>query len=409
MGFEIKDSGIGMTEEQVARIFDPFTQAEAGTTRKFGGTGLGLSIAKKILDAMGGIIKVESNPGIGSKFSFELTFDAVDAKDDGFVKKIRFDELKKPAFTGEVLLCEDNIMNQQVIKEHLTRVGLKITIAENGSLGVDLIKERLQDIKEGLAEKQFDLILMDIHMPVMDGIEATTEILKQDPKIPIVALTANIMEGDRELYKTSGMIDYLGKPFTSQELWRCLMKYFTPLDWKPEDNEDRLEGDFELRQKLTRKFILTNRNIYNEINDAIISGDIKTAYRLVHTLKSNAGQLGKVILQHAAGEVEESLKNEKNQTSNDQMEKLKNELNTVLTELIPLVQKSPDKIDKIPDDIEIQVLFDDLEFLLNDDNSDCLKLTGDLLKIPGTEELVKQIEDFEFKKALETLIELKEK
>jgi len=225
MHFEIKDSGIGMSKDQIEKIFEPFAQAETGTTRKYGGSGLGLAITKNIVEMMGGKLSVESSLGIGSKFSFDLVFNTIPVTDEERIeRKLAFSEIEKPLFTGEVLVCEDNEMNQFVITEHLTRVGLKPIIAENGKIGIDFIKERL--LKK---EKLFDLILMDMHMPVMDGFEASAEIVKLNTGIPMVAMTANIMVEDMEIYKISGMPDCLGKPFTSQELWRCLLKYIKPL------------------------------------------------------------------------------------------------------------------------------------------------------------------------------------
>jgi signal transduction histidine kinase/CheY-like chemotaxis protein len=217
--FEIKDSGIGMTPEQIEKIFKPFTQADGSITRKFGGTGLGLAITKNIIEMMGGELNVESAIGIGSKFSFELTFSAVDDVSEIPVKEIVPDETEQPSFAGEILICEDNAMNQQVICGHLTRIGLKAIVALNGKDGVDLVEKRMKE------NKPFDLIFMDIHMPVMDGMEAAVKITELGCKTPIVAMTANIMTNDIEMYKKSGIIDYIGKPFTSQELWKCLSKY----------------------------------------------------------------------------------------------------------------------------------------------------------------------------------------
>jgi signal transduction histidine kinase/CheY-like chemotaxis protein len=193
--FEVKDSGIGMTEQQIEKIFDPFTQAETGTTRKYGGTGLGLSITKNIVEMMGGRLSVESAVGIGSKFSFTIVFDMIDVSDTStHEKKIVFNDLKKPLFKGEVLLCEDNYMNQQVICEHLARVGLKTVVADNGRIGVNMVKERMEK-----GEKQFDLIFMDMHMPEMDGLEASAKILELGVKIPLVAMTANVMEEKKKI------------------------------------------------------------------------------------------------------------------------------------------------------------------------------------------------------------------
>jgi len=402
MGFEIKDSGIGMTNEQISRIFDPFTQAEASTTRKFGGTGLGLSITKKILEAMGGKITVESTPGVGSKFSFKLTFNTIDVKDSGIIEKVIFDELEKPVFKGEVLLCEDNVMNQQVICEHLTRVGLKTVVAKNGKIGVDLIRSRIENGK-----KQFDLVFMDIHMPVMDGLEAASKILEFNVNIPIVALTANIMSDDREIYKTSGMHDYVGKPFTSQELWRCLMRFFTPLNWKTEHKHNLAQANSELTQKLIDIFVKNNQDKYAQIKNAIDKDDIKLAHRLTHTLKSNAGQLGRTLLQQIANEIENSLKDGMNLVTPQQLASLEKELNAAIIEFMPLVQESQYAAAEPIDEATALELLEELEHLLKENNFECLSLTAGLQRIPGSEKLIRQVEDFNFTLAIDALTELK--
>jgi len=407
MHVEVQDSGIGMTSEQIKGIFDPFIQAESGTTRKYGGTGLGLSITKNIIEMMGSELVVESKPGEGSRFGFELVLDTVDITDDEYQKrKVAHDTIKKPTFEGLVLVCEDNTMNQQVISEHLDRVGLKSVMAENGQIGVAMVRERA---KKDSTDKQFDLVFMDIHMPVMDGIEASEKIQELDKSIPIVAMTANIMTHDRELYKHSGMDDYVGKPFTSQELWRCLLNYFKPIEWETENDVTQSEQNDELRQKLILKFITNNRNKYNEITEAVESGDIKLAHRLVHTLKSNAGQLNKEFLQQIADEVEENLKDSVNKVTPEQMELLKKELNAVINELEPLAveyAQNAQETEQLENNAALELL-DELEPLLKDVDMECMTLVDRLKQIPGSEELVKQMEDFDFENALKTLEELK--
>jgi len=329
MYFEVKDSGIGMTPEQIERIFDPFRQAETGTTRKYGGTGLGLSITKNIVEMMGGKLMVESTYGVGSKFSFELTFDTVDVNVERvFDDKVVMKDLDKPAFVGEVLLCEDNIMNQQIVYEQLSRVGLKTVIADNGKIGFDLVKKR-QDNNE----KQFDLIFMDMHMPVMDGLEASEKIKELHTGIPIVAMTANVMFNDREIYKKSGMIECVGKPFSTQELWRCLMKYFTPISTGVDKNA-KLEANLEFQRKFQALFVKNNKDKYYEIVNALDSNDITLAHRQAHSLKGDAGQIGKIILQKAAADVEQSLKDGKKLVTAEQLNILKLELDLVVNEFI---------------------------------------------------------------------------
>ena len=235
--FEIKDTGIGMTPEQIDIIYDPFIQAESGNTRKYGGTGLGLTITKNIIEMMGGTISVESNPGIGSTFSFEIKLDIYkkeeDPEDPGIYRRTG-----KPIFEGEILLCEDNVMNQQVACESLARVGLRTVVAENGKVGLDIFRERMNLVAQNSGKKPFDLILMDIHMPVMDGIDATEKILELDTDIPIIAMTANIMPEDLETYRVAGLKECVGKPFTSHHLWSVLMKYLKPVSWQEDDDPD---------------------------------------------------------------------------------------------------------------------------------------------------------------------------
>jgi CheY-like chemotaxis protein len=426
MHFEVKDSGIGMTPEQVKKIFDPFTQAETGTTRKYGGTGLGLTITKNIIELMGGELLVESTHGVGSKFSFELTFDTIDVPNDEVSgQKLIYNEIEKPVFKGEVLLCEDNVMNQQVICEHLARVGLKTVVAENGKIGVEMVKGRKEK-----NEKQFDLIFMDMHMPVMDGLEASAKILELKTGVPIVAMTANIMSDDREKYKTNGMNDCIGKPFTSQELWRCLMKYLTPLSMgnvnanmsaqksgliKADSqlgNDGHLENDLKFQKNLMLMFAKGNRNKYEEIVSALKEGDIKLAHRLAHGLKSNAGQLGKPTLQKAAAEVENHLKDGKNETTQNQLALLKKELDAVLEQIAAQTvfqQDMQQAGENSPLDSQSAIeLLEELEPMLIAGNSECLNLVDSLYRIPGSEKMIELIDDFDFEQAAAVLAELKE-
>jgi signal transduction histidine kinase/DNA-binding response OmpR family regulator len=407
MYFEVKDSGIGMTPEQIKKIFDPFSQAEAGTTRKYGGTGLGLTITKDIIEMMGGELLVESIPGIGSKFSFDLTFETVDVlESDLFDKRIIINEFEKPIFEGEVLLCEDNVMNQQVISEHLARVGLKTVVVGDGKTGIEMVQGRKMK-----GEKQFDLIFMDIHMPVMDGLEAASGILALDVSVPMVAMTANIMVNDREVYKASGMRDCVGKPFTSQELWRCLLKYFTPVSWQAECEAHRAKIESVLRQKLINNFVRDNRGKMSEIERALESENMQLAHRLVHTLKGTAGQLGKSLLQQVAAEIEHLLKEGKWVAPN-QMARLEMELDAVLAVFTPLVvdenftAPSEGVIRNLDKDASLALLAE-LEPLLASGNPECRKLVGRLRRLPGAEELLQQMEDLDFDAAMVALVELR--
>jgi len=328
--FEVKDSGIGLTPEQITNIFKPFSQVEK--SYKNGSTGLSLPITKSIIDMMGGTLFVDSTPGIGSRFSFDLTFDTIDiAMDDMLQERTSYKDIDKPMFEGDILICEDNFMKQEVIREHLVNVGLKTELAENGLVGIEMIKNRINK-----GEKLYDLIFMDMHMPVMDGLEAAVEIAKMDVKIPIVALTANIMIDDLDMYKSHGIIDCVSKPFTSQELWRCLLKHLQPVN-KPDSQN---ETGSEIKESLEKYFVKTNINKFEEICKCMEEGDIKQAHRLVYTLKGNAGQVGRNRLQSAAAAVEHQLADGTNSVTSDQMTMLKNELQSVLTEFQSIIDKN---------------------------------------------------------------------
>jgi CheY-like chemotaxis protein len=323
--FDVSDSGIGMTSEQISKIFEPFAQADSSTTRKYGGTGLGLSITKNLIELMGGKLSVKSKLKVGSDFIFELNFKTIDAPEDNLHTKISSKKVERPSFTGDVLVCEDNRMNQKVIRGHLAKVGLYAIIAENGKEGVELARSRFAK------KNPFRLIFMDIHMPVMDGMEAAKNISAFDKNTPIIALTANVVTNDKKFYKSNGISDCISKPFTSQELWRCLLKHLSsPQIEKSQEEEDYDEA---LRNELTADFVKDNQNTFSEIINALNFNDIKLALRLAHTLKSTAALIGKPSLQEAALAVEEKLRNEKNETTEDDMQTLERELNQVLKDL----------------------------------------------------------------------------
>ena len=404
--FEVKDTGVGMSQEQQKKVIEPFVQAESGTTRKYGGTGLGLVIVNNLLDIMGGTLLIKSEQGVGSSFSFELTFETMDEIKDLHTEKTTFNEFEKPIFKGEILLFEDNEMNQQVICDHLSRIGLTVIIAENGKIGFDILCDR---IKTG--EKMFDLILMDIHMPEMDGLETTQKILDLNTGLPIIALTANVMKSDIDTYVNNGMDDCLGKPFTSQELWRCLLKYLTPQNWQTENQAENRQAEDKLNQKLINNFVNNNSNKYYEITEALNNEDIKLAYRLVHTLKSNAGQLKKTKLQDISELIENELKSGQNNTTSLQLEKLEIELQKVLAELTPLTGNKKLNKQEIPSDKslsnnEVADLYENLKKLLIDKNIDSFDYIEKLESIPKTEELIMHLEDFDFNAALESLEKL---
>ncbi|MBB5438130.1 signal transduction histidine kinase/CheY-like chemotaxis protein [Pedobacter sp. AK017] len=206
IGFKVVDTGIGISESQQRVIFDPFRQASANTTRKFGGTGLGLAIVKQLIGLFGSEIKLESVPKIGTTISFDLRFRRSAAKlvETVETKAVPLDNLR-------VLLAEDNMMNIYFMRQLLQRWNIKIDVAENG-----------RDALQLLNEKDYDVILMDVNMPIMDGLETAKCIRNlQNPlksSIHIIALTAEVSEDVKRKLILHGMNDYLPKPFQLEEL-----------------------------------------------------------------------------------------------------------------------------------------------------------------------------------------------
>ena len=395
--FEVRDEGIGMTPEQIEKIYEPFIQADSSTTRNYGGTGLGLAIVKNLVHMMGGKLEVESSPGAGSKFSFEIKFETIDA-DDREHEYTQYGIIERPHFEGLVLVCDDNLMNRQVISEHLANVGLDTVVADNGKTGVDLVYERVQK-----GEKPFDLIFMDIYMPVMDGIEAAAKITELNTGTPVIAVTANVMTGELERYKEHGMPESLGKPFTSQELWSTLLKYLTPVE---NENTAASLNEAELKEKLQANFIKSNKNKYRKITEAIKKGDIKAAHRMAHSLKGNAGQIGENELESIAYKIELILKEEEIPPS-DAMKQLEAELSSVLEKLKPLFKKRENKEKAPPPSPEqTRELFGELRTMLENINPDCISLIDRLSAVEGTEELIRKMEDYNFKGALKALDKL---
>jgi len=210
--FEIQDSGLGMTPEQLARLFRPFTQADASTTRRFGGTGLGLSISQRLVQLMGGTIEVVSTPGAGSTFSFVLPLHAAERPAEA-----PLDEAAPTVPPQRVLVAEDNQVSLRLVQRLLERGGPSVAFARNG----------LEALAR-LGEERFDLVLMDLQMPELGGLEATRRVRAQsgpNRATPIVALTANATTEDREACEAAGFSGYLTKPIAPRLLAKLMSQW----------------------------------------------------------------------------------------------------------------------------------------------------------------------------------------
>jgi CheY-like chemotaxis protein len=217
--FAVSDTGIGIPAPKLKGLFQPFVQADSSTTRKYGGTGLGLAICRQLVELMGGTIGVESQANQGSTFWFEISMPREGVGDSTHPGDL-FQETSRPQrFEGRVLVAEDNPVNQIVARAILQHLGLEVRLANNG-----------QEALELLTAESFDLVLMDMQMPVMDGLEAALRWREKSSgttsrEVPIVALTANAMQEDRESCMAAGMVDFLSKPFSETDLRELLWRW----------------------------------------------------------------------------------------------------------------------------------------------------------------------------------------
>jgi signal transduction histidine kinase/CheY-like chemotaxis protein len=358
--FALTDSGIGLSAEAVARLFQPFEQADMSTTRRFGGTGLGLAIVKRIADLMGGRVGVDSTPGEGSTFWLEAPFGmgqapvAVDlsARMNGLMQVAAgaVSDVVENGFADQVhtriLLAEDNPINQEVALDLLEAVGLSADVAANGREALEFARAHC-----------YALILMDVQMPEMDGIEATLQIRVLEggataPGVPIIAMTANVFAEDRRKCLDAGMSDHLPKPVTPADFYRMLHR------WLPTATEDAQQkvgvtegnprgtggtvtesvssvmpvapvaahrlpdipgldiqaglasvgGRTATYQRLLRMFIDHHADCIAQIRAALTAGQRDEARRLAHSLKGAASTLGAESLRAAALKAELAIK-----------------------------------------------------------------------------------------------------
>jgi two-component system sensor histidine kinase/response regulator len=320
--FAIEDTGVGLTEEQAARLFRPFVQADSSTTRRFGGTGLGLSISKRLVELMGGEIGVSSAPGRGSTFWFTVLL----------ARAALAEQAPAPASPvppsnlagARVLLAEDNPINQQVAVELLQGVGVMVDVAANGQEALNAVQAR-----------GYDAVLMDLQMPVMDGLQATQAIraIPRFKGLPIIAMTASVMAGDRDRCLEAGMSDHISKPIGIEQLMGTLGRWLparggaaAPVVAAPvaapasadmpatldgfnvADGVKRVGGDRGLYRRLLLQFYDHSAGAATEIRTALAAGDRARAKAEAHTLKGVAGTLSAKDLYAAAAALETALR-----------------------------------------------------------------------------------------------------
>jgi signal transduction histidine kinase/DNA-binding response OmpR family regulator len=318
---EVTDTGIGIPAERMDRLFQSFSQVDASTTRRYGGTGLGLAISRQLVELMGGEIGVTSQVGKGSTFWFTLKLRESDGSAEVSEAKGGDQATTEPAPKNNfrILVAEDNEINQIVARDFLTKAGFETTVVPNGRNAVDAI-----------INGQFDLILMDCQMPVMDGFEATRAIRNHEKDralgkpVPIIALTANASGADRERCKDAGMDGYCGKPFKPRELLDTVWSFLSDnakntgglpgeLSAPPAASQKfdidsliaRCSGNSTLAVSILEKFEKQTASLVADIEKSIASGDADRTAKLSHTLKGSAGMVGADSIRAVAAELEQ--------------------------------------------------------------------------------------------------------
>ncbi|WP_428415853.1 ATP-binding protein [Methylibium sp.] len=304
--FSVIDTGIGMTPAQIERLFQPFVQADVSTTRKFGGTGLGLYISSQLATLLGGTLGVQSEPGQGSAFHLELPLAAAvpaaelltmegDLVDYGRAD-FAVTSISIPDLAGRVLLAEDGVDNQRLLTAFLRQAGVTVTVVGNGREAV-----------ETALRQDFDLILMDIQMPVMDGIAATKMLRAAGYRRPIIALTANVMKSDIQRYREAGCDHVLAKPVDREVFYEVVARQLLAADALTGGAED--DPDFAREMAaLKAAFVAGLPAQIDAIRAALRLEDWPALTSLMHTLKGTAGSYGFGRLTDLAAEVETELR-----------------------------------------------------------------------------------------------------
>ena len=334
----VKDTGIGISKENQAKLFNSFSQADATTTRKYGGTGLGLAISKNLIELMGGEVGIESEAGKGATFWFRISLKNGDESLDNKAEELPIDinvSVDDHLSKKSVLVAEDNEINQRVIVSILGSLGVDITIANNG-----------RELVEKWQNGNFDLIFMDCHMPEMDGYEATQKIreFETDSHIPVIALTANATVQDQEKCKASGMDDFLSKPFLKEDLASLLDKWLPAnINEEQETSGDvvdieQLEGlKAMLGESFTGLIPEYAASIEELFANATAALDEQNHYdfkRAVHSMRSTSATIGALTFSEHAGALEKFLaENEWTEDLSQRLRSLNEEYNRVETEL----------------------------------------------------------------------------
>jgi CheY-like chemotaxis protein/HPt (histidine-containing phosphotransfer) domain-containing protein len=332
--FSVSDTGLGIPAEKIKMLFKPFTQADKSITRKYGGTGLGLTISRKLVELMGGHLWAESEPGQGSIFIFTVNFrihsPGIDKSVNSQpVKLDRIEDNQKQIYGASILVADANPDNLKITRAMLDTAGVKMTGVTSGS-------KVLPELEKG----QFDALIMGVRMPGLNGHE-TTRLLRKDPRfknLPIIAMTAYALKGDRQICLAAGMDDYLAKPVNRKDLFAVLAKYTTakkinvkdgekiindsviknnsslseaPLAFPDIDTRDaikRLGISKDVYLKILEKFFYVNTETTEKLTTHLAAREWDLLRKKAHLLKGSSANIGAVKLQKSALELEQLLR-----------------------------------------------------------------------------------------------------
>jgi len=421
--FSISDTGIGIPPDRQVAIFESFTQADGGTSREHGGTGLGITISKRIVELMGGKIWMESEVGKGSIFSFDVLLDEVDCVAD---KALRNIVVLKPL---HILLAEDQGTNSELATIRLEERGHEVTLAQNGELAV-------QAWNEAQESKPFDLVLMDLQMPVMNGFEATQAIREQEGDVhtQIIALTANSMEGDDQKCYEAGMDGYVSKPIDFDKLWAEIARLMPDavlerIEVEAEESDatenpfgnlegisvdvgvKRWGGSVKIYRKALLGFVQDHSESVQEIRTALANGEVMEAKSLTHALKGVAGNLAINQVNKSATLLDTALR--ENQL--EEAETLLIQLEEMLVVAIASIRtlKNPVEADVPEKEVDVAVvapLLQELAGFIREEDVDGAEQSLDHLEamLPQVTKIRSLVENYDFEEALLALTTIAE-